>query len=155
MRAVLQVVDRAEVTVDDRPVGAIKKGFLILLGVEDEDTEELTDKMMDKICKLRIFEDENGKTNLSLADVGGEILMVSQFTLYADCRKGNRPSFVKAGAPDYANKLYEHACERCRQNGFKVEQGEFGAYMKISLVNDGPFTVMLDFLRYLTQEIIF
>lgn len=144
MRAVLQVVDRAEVTVDDRPVGAIKKGFLILLGVEDEDTEELTDKMMDKICKLRIFEDENGKTNLSLADVGGEILMVSQFTLYADCRKGNRPSFVKAGAPDYANKLYEHACERCRQNGFKVEQGEFGAYMKISLINDGPFTLMLD-----------
>lgn len=144
MRAVLQVVDRAEVTVDDRPVGAIKKGFLILLGVEDEDTEKLTDKMMDKICKLRIFEDENGKTNLSLADVGGEILMVSQFTLYADCRKGNRPSFVKAGAPDYANKLYEHACERCRQNGFKVEQGEFGAYMKISLVNDGPFTLMLD-----------
>ena len=144
MRAVLQVVDRAEVTVDDRPVGAIKKGFLILLGVEDEDTEELTDKMMDEICKLRIFEDENGKTNLSLADVGGEILMVSQFTLYADCRKGNRPSFVKAGAPDYANKLYEHACERCRQNGFKVEQGEFGAYMKISLVNDGPFTLMLD-----------
>ncbi len=144
MRAVLQVVDRAEVTVDDRPVGAIKKGFLILLGVEDEDTEELTDKMMDKICKLRIFEDENGKTNLPLADVGGEILMVSQFTLYADCRKGNRPSFVKAGAPDYANKLYEHACERCRQNGFKVEQGEFGAYMKISLVNDGPFTLMLD-----------
>ena len=144
MRAVLQVVDRAEVTVDDRPVGAIKKGFLILLGVEDEDTEELTDKMMDKICKLRIFEDENGKTNLSLADVGGEILMVSQFTLYADCRKGNHPSFVKAGAPDYANKLYEHACERCRQNGFKVEQGEFGAYMKISLVNDGPFTLMLD-----------
>lgn len=144
MRAVLQVVDRAEVTVDDRPVGAIKKGFLILLGVEDEDTEELTDKMMDKICKLRIFEDENGKTNLSLADVGGEILMVSQFTLYADCRKGNRPSFVKAGAPDYANKLYEHACERCRQNGFKVERGEFGAYMKISLVNDGPFTLMLD-----------
>ena len=144
MRAVLQVVDRAEVTVDDRPVGAIKKGFLILLGVEDEDTEELTDKMMDKICKLRIFEDENGKTNLSLADVGGEILMVSQFTLYADCRKGTRPSFVKAGAPDYANKQYEHACERCRQNGFKVEQGEFGAYMKISLVNDGPFTLMLD-----------
>lgn len=144
MRAVLQVVDRAEVTVDDRPVGAIKKGFLILLGVEDEDTEELTDKMMDKICKLRIFEDENGKTNLSLADVGGEILMVSQFTLYADCRKGNRPSFVKAGAPDYANKLYEHACDRCRQNGFKVEQGEFGAYMKISLINDGPFTLMLD-----------
>ena len=144
MRAVLQVVDRAEVTVDDRPIGAIKKGFLILLGVEDEDTEELTDKMMDKICKLRIFEDENGKTNLSLADVGGEILMVSQFTLYADCRKGNRPSFVKAGAPDYANKLYEHACERCRQNGFKVEQGEFGAYMKISLINDGPFTLMLD-----------
>ena len=144
MRAVLQVVDRAEVTVDDRPVGAIKKGFLIFLGVEDEDTEKLTDKMMDKICKLRIFEDENGKTNLSLADVGGEILMVSQFTLYADCRKGNRPSFVKAGAPDYANKLYEHACERCRQNGFKVEQGEFGAYMKISLVNDGPFTLMLD-----------
>ena len=144
MRVVLQVVDRAEVTVDDRPVGAIGKGFLILLGVEDEDTEELTDRMMDKICRLRIFEDENGKTNLSLADVGGEILMVSQFTLYADCKKGNRPSFVKAGAPEYAEKLYEHAMARCRQNGFKVEHGEFGACMKISLVNDGPFTLMLD-----------
>ncbi|MBO6149868.1 MAG: D-tyrosyl-tRNA(Tyr) deacylase [Clostridium sp.] len=144
MRVVLQVVDRAEVTVDDRPVGAVKKGFLILLGVENEDTEELTDKMMDKICKLRIFEDENGKTNLSLADVGGEILMVSQFTLYADCHKGNRPSFVKAGAPEHAEKLYERAMERCRENGFHVEHGEFGAMMKISLVNSGPFTLMLD-----------
>ena len=102
MRAVLQRVTRASVTVDGEVLGKIGKGFMILLGVENSDTEEITDKMADKICKLRIFEDENGKTNLSLADVGGELLVISQFTLYADCKKGNRPSFVKAGAPDMA-----------------------------------------------------
>ena len=105
MRAVLQRVTRASVTVDGEVLGKIGKGFMILLGVENSDTEEITDKMADKICKLRIFEDENGKTNLSLADVGGELLVISQFTLYADCKKGNRPSFVKAGAPDMAEHL--------------------------------------------------
>ena len=104
MRAVLQRVARASVTVEGEVLGKIGKGFMILLGVEDADTEEITDKMADKICKLRIFEDENGKTNLSLADVGGELLVISQFTLYADCKKGNRPSFVKAGAPDMAER---------------------------------------------------
>ena len=155
MKFVIQVVENASVRVVEEAdgtipegggyvSGSIGRGFMGLVGISGTDTKALADKMVEKMRKLRIFEDENGKTNLSLADVGGEILMVSQFTLYADCRKGNRPSFVKAGAPDYANKLYEHACERCRQNGFKVEQGEFGAYMKISLVNDGPFTLMLD-----------
>ena len=107
MRAVIQRVAHAGVTVDGQVLGKIGKGFLILLGVSDEDTEEVADRLADKICKLRIFEDENGKTNLSLADVGGELLVISQFTLYADCRKGNRPSFIKAGAPDMANRLYE------------------------------------------------
>ena len=115
MRAVIQRVSHAGVTVDGKVLGKIGKGFLILLGVSDEDTEEVADRLADKICKLRIFEDENGKTNLSLADVGGELLVISQFTLYADCRKGNRPSFIKAGAPDMANGLYEYFMERCRQ----------------------------------------
>lgn len=144
MRAVLQRVTEATVRVDGEVIGTIGKGFLILLGVSDEDNEAVADKLADKICKLRIFEDENGKTNLSLADVGGELLVVSQFTLYADCRKGNRPSFVKAGAPDEANRLYEYFMERCKNHVEKVEHGIFGADMKISLVNDGPFTLMLD-----------
>ena len=131
MRAVIQRVAHAGVTVDGQVLGKIGKGFLILLGVSDEDTEEVADRLADKICKLRIFEDENGKTNLSLADVGGELLVISQFTLYADCRKGNRPSFIKAGAPDMANRLYEYFME-------------FGADMKVELLNDGPFTLMLD-----------
>ena len=134
MRAVLQRVTRASVTVDGEVLGKIGKGFMILLGVEDAD----------KICKLRIFEDENGKTNLSLADVGGELLVISQFTLYADCKKGNRPSFVKAGAPDMAEHLYEHFMERCRNYVDVVEKGQFGADMKVELLNDGPFTLMLE-----------
>ena len=125
-------------------MGRIGKGLLILLGVADGDTRELTEKMADKICRLRIFEDENGKTNLSLADVGGELLVISQFTLYADCRKGNRPSFVKAGAPQMAEKLYEHFLARCREQADVVEKGQFGADMKVELLNDGPFTLMLD-----------
>ena len=146
MRAVLQRVTRASVTVDGEVLGKIGKGFMILLGVENSDTEEITDKMADKICKLRIFEDENGKTNLSLslADVVGILLLISQFTLYADCKKGNRPSFVKAGAPDMAEHLYEHFMERCRNYVDVVEKGQFGADMKVSLVNDGPFTIVLD-----------
>ena len=144
MRAVLQRVTRASVTVDGEVLGKIGKGFMILLGVENSDTEEITDKMADKICKLRIFEDENGKTNLSLADVNGELLLVSQFTLYADCRKGNRPSFTDAGKPDMAKELYHYIIESCKNQIAVVEQGVFGADMKISLVNDGPFTIILD-----------
>ena len=135
MRAVVQRVTQASVTVDGELLGRIGKGLLILLGVADGDTRELTEKMADKICRLRIFEDENGKTNLSLADVGGELLVISQFTLYADCRKGNRPSFVK---------LYEHFLARCREQADVVEKGQFGADMKVELLNDGPFTLMLD-----------
>ena len=148
MRAVIQRVLRAGVTVDAEVVGRIQKGFMILLGVSDEDTRETAKKLADKICKLRIFEDENGKTNLSLADVGGELLVISQFTLYADCRKGNRPSFIKAGAPDEANRLYEYFMDCCREHVTVVERGQFGADMKVELVNDGPFTLMLD-----TQEL--
>lgn len=144
MRAVLQRVNRAAVSVNGKVSGSIGQGFLILLGVSDEDTEAVADKMADKICKLRIFQDENGKTNLALKDVGGELLVVSQFTLYADCKKGNRPSFIGAGAPDEANRLYEYFMERCRIHVAKVEHGEFGADMKIDLENDGPFTLMLD-----------
>ena len=139
MRAVVQRVTQASVTVDGELLGRIGKGLLILLGVADGDTRELTEKMADKICRLRIFEDENGKTNLSLADVGGELLVISQFTLYADCR-----SFVKAGAPQMAEKLYEHFLARCREQADVVEKGQFGADMKVELLNDGPFTLMLD-----------
>lgn len=144
MRAVVQRVTHASVTVDGEVLGKIGKGFMILLGVAEDDTEELADKLADKICRLRIFEDENGKTNLSLADVGGELLVISQFTLYADCRKGNRPSFIKAGAPEMANALYEHFMERCKSHVAVVEKGRFGADMKVDLLNDGPFTLMLD-----------
>ncbi|MCI8664518.1 MAG: D-tyrosyl-tRNA(Tyr) deacylase [Hungatella sp.] len=144
MKIVLQRVKEAKVTVDGEVTGAIGQGFLLLLGAGEGDTEAITDKMMDKICKLRIFQDENGKTNLSLADVGGELLIVSQFTLYADLRKGNRPSFIKAGAPDLAGHLYEHAIERARLYVSKVEHGIFGADMKVSLTNDGPFTLVLN-----------
>lgn len=148
MRAVVQRVLSAGVTVEGETIGRIGKGFMILLGVSGEDTEETAGRMADKICRLRIFEDENGKTNLSLGDVGGELLVVSQFTLYADCRKGNRPSFIKAGAPDEANRLYEYFMDCCREHVAVVERGQFGADMKVELVNDGPFTLMLD-----TQEL--
>ena len=144
MRAVVQRVSRAQVSVDGEVLGRIGKGFLILLGVSGEDTEEMADRMADKICRLRIFEDENGKTNCSLTDVGGALLVISQFTLYADCRKGNRPSFIKAGAPEMAEALYEHFMERCRTHVDQVEKGRFGADMKVELLNDGPFTLMLD-----------
>lgn len=144
MKVVLQRVEEAQVAVDGAVVGKIGHGFLLLLGVEDCDTIQTADRMVDKICKLRIFRDENGKTNLSLADVGGELLVVSQFTLYADCKKGNRPSFIRAGKPDHANALYEHVVEQCRKYVEKVEHGIFGAEMKVQLVNDGPFTLVLD-----------
>ena len=117
---------------------------MVLIGLSDTDTKEIADKMLDKMIKLRIFEDENGKTNLSLADVGGELLLISQFTLYANCKKGNRPSFIEAGSPDHANALYEYIIEKCKERVDVVEQGEFGAEMKVELLNDGPFTVILD-----------
>ena len=144
MKIVLQRVSKASVSVEGKTIGAIDDGFLILLGVSDTDTEEIADKMVDKLCKLGIFQDENGKTNRSLADVGGQLLVVSQFTLYADCSEGNRPSFFRAGAPDLANRLYEHVVERCRMYVDKVEHGEFEAYMQVELLNDGPFTLVLD-----------
>ena len=144
MRCVVQVVQHASVTVDGEVIGKIGKGFLILLGVSDTDTEELADKMVRKICSARILPDENGKTNLSLKNVGGAVLVVSQFTLYADCRRGNRPGFTHAGAPDKANALYEYFTERCREYVPQVEHGRFGADMKVELLNDGPFTLMLD-----------
>lgn len=144
MRVVLQRVEKACVRVDGAVVGEIGKGFLVLLGVAETDTERAAERMADKICKLRIFEDGEGKTNLSLSDVGGEILVVSQFTLYADCRKGNRPSFIGAGAPDKAERLYEYFVERCQGHVRKVEHGSFGADMKVELLNDGPFTLILE-----------
>lgn len=144
MRIVLQRVAHAAVTVDGQETGSIGKGFLLLLGVSDTDTEEIADKMVDKICKLRVFADENGKTNLSLSQVDGEILLVSQFTLYADCKKGNRPSFDKAGSPQLANQLYEYTASRFTNFVKRVQTGSFGADMKVSLLNDGPFTLVLD-----------
>ena len=144
MKLVIQRVTHASVTVDDKVIGKIGKGYMVLIGVSDKDTKEIADKMLDKMIKLRIFEDENGKTNLSLADVEGELLLISQFTLYANCKKGNRPSFIEAGSPDHANALYEYIIEKCKERVDVVEQGEFGAEMKVELLNDGPFTVILD-----------
>lgn len=144
MKLVIQRVTHASVTVDNNVIGKIGKGYMVLIGVSDTDTKEIADKMLDKMIKLRIFEDENGKTNLSLADVRGELLLISQFTLYANCKKGNRPSFIEAGAPDHANALYEYIIEKCKERVDVVEQGEFGAEMKVELLNDGPFTVILD-----------
>ncbi|WP_288240823.1 D-aminoacyl-tRNA deacylase [uncultured Bifidobacterium sp.] len=144
MKLVIQRVTHASVTVDNNVIGKIGKGYMVLIGVSDTDTKEIADEMLDKMIKLRIFEDENGKTNLSLADVGGELLLISQFTLYANCKKGNRPSFIEAGSPDHANALYEYIIEKCKERVDVVEQGEFGAEMKVELLNDGPFTVILD-----------
>lgn len=144
MRFVIQRVKEASVAIDGKICGAIKKGFLVLIGVSETDTEEIAEKMVKKMLKLRIFEDENGKTNLDLAAVDGSLLLVSQFTLYADCKKGNRPSFIRAGKPELANALYESIITLCKNEGFPVETGRFGADMKVSLVNDGPFTILLD-----------
>lgn len=144
MRLVIQRVNHASVTVDEQVIGQIGKGLLVFLGVADGDTKEMVDKYVKKLQGLRIFEDADGKTNLSIQDVGGEVLVVSQFTLYADCKKGNRPSFVKAGAPDFANELYEYFKQKCEEAFGKVECGSFGADMKIDLQNDGPFTILWD-----------
>lgn len=144
MKFVIQRVAEASVTVDDEVVGKIGKGFLVLVGVSEEDNQQIADKLVKKLVGLRIFEDGEGKTNLSLADVGGELLMISQFTLYANCKKGYRPSFIEAGKPDMANVLYEYICEECKKSVPIVEKGIFGAHMKVSLLNDGPFTIVLD-----------
>lgn len=143
MKIVLQRVTRASVTVDNKVIGSIKKGLLILLGVESEDTDDLLQKYADKIIKLRIFEDENGKTNKSLMDVNGELLVVSQFTLCADCSHGNRPGFTNAKEPVEANRMYEKFISICKEQVPVVEHGEFGADMKVELLNDGPFTILL------------
>lgn len=144
MRFVIQRVKEASVQVEQEVIGEIKKGYLVLIGVSDSDTEQVADRMIKKMIGLRIFEDENGKTNLSLADVGGGLLLVSQFTLYANCKKGNRPSFIEAGAPDKANELYEYVIRECKKSVPEVQTGRFGAEMEVSLVNDGPFTILLD-----------
>lgn len=144
MKFVIQRVKHASVTVDGEVIGKIDKGFLTLIGVCEEDTREIADKMIKKLCNMRIFEDENGKTNLGLADVDGGLLLISQFTLYADCKKGNRPSFTKAGGPEMANEMYEYIISECKKQVEKVECGEFGADMKVELLNDGPFTIVLD-----------
>ena len=144
MKFVIQRVNNASVTIDEKIVGKINKGFLVFIGVSNEDTKEIADKMIKKLIGMRIFDDENGKTNLALADVDGELLLVSQFTLYANCKKGNRPSFINAGAPDMANEMYEYIIEKCREQVKVVENGEFGADMIVKLENDGPFTIVLD-----------
>ena len=144
MKFVIQRVNNASVTIDEKIVGKINKGFLVLIGVSNDDTKEIADKMIKKLIGMRIFDDENGKTNLALADVDGELLLVSQFTLYANCKKGNRPSFINAGAPDMANEMYEYIIEKSREMVKVVETGEFGADMKVKLENDGPFTIVLD-----------
>jgi D-tyrosyl-tRNA(Tyr) deacylase len=137
-------VTHASVTVDSQVIGKIGNGFMVLIGVADTDTREIADKMVKKLLGLRIFEDENGKTNLDIHTVEGELLLISQFTLYANCRHGNRPSFIEAGKPDMANEMYEYIIAKCKEQVPVVEKGEFGADMKVELLNDGPFTILLD-----------
>ena len=144
MKFVIQRVKQASVKVEGSVIGEIEKGYLVLIGVSDKDTEAVADKMIKKMIGLRIFEDAEGKTDLSLADVGGSLLLVSQFTLYANCKKGNRPSFIEAGAPDKANQLYEYIIEESKKSVSVVQTGRFGAEMEVSLINDGPFTILLD-----------
>lgn len=144
MKFVIQRVKNASVKVDGAYTGKIQKGFLVFIGIGQEDTEEIAEKYIKKMINLRIFEDENGKTNLSLKDVSGELLLVSQFTLYASCKKGNRPSFAQAGVPQKAEQLYEYIIKQCKNHLNVVETGIFGAHMEVSLVNDGPFTIVLE-----------
>lgn len=152
MKFVIQRVKHSSVTVDGNVIGKIGKGFMVLIGIEDEDTQAVADKMIHKMTGLRIFTDEEDKMNLSLRDVGGELLLISQFTLYADCKKGNRPSFIKAGKPDMAEKLYQYIIEKCREEIEVVEKGEFGADMKVELLNDGPVTIILDSHEILSSQ---
>lgn len=144
MKLVVQRVKNAKVEVEGKTVGSINQGFLVLLGVTHTDTKAEADYLVKKLCNLRVFEDDNGKMNLGLKDIEGELLIVSQFTLYADCSQGNRPSFINAAKPDVANELYEYFCEKCKEQNIKVEKGIFGAVMKVSLLNDGPVTIILE-----------
>lgn len=144
MKFLIQVSDQAKVEIDGKVVGSIGKGYTVLIGIGQEDTEAVADKMIRKLLSLRIFPDKNGKTNLSLEQVDGALLLISQFTLYADCRHGNRPSFIRAGKPEQAKRLYEYIISECEKKVGQVETGRFGADMKVSLVNSGPFTILLD-----------
>ena len=144
MKFIVQRVSEANVCVDNQIIGEIKKGFLVLVGVSNTDTKEIADKMVSKLIHLRIFEDSEEKTNLDIKSVNGELLIISQFTLYADCKHGNRPSFINAGNPELANELYEYIISKCKEEVPVVQHGEFGAHMKVSLINDGPFTIVLD-----------
>ena len=144
MKFVIQVVSHADVRVEDEVIGSIGQGFMVLVGIGASDTPEIARKMVKKLLGLRIFPDENGKTNLSLSQVGGQLLMISQFTLYADCTHGNRPGFTNAAPPDSANALYEDILQLCRESVPVVEKGSFGAHMKVTLTNEGPFTIILD-----------
>ena len=144
MKLLVQRVANANVKVDDKTVGKINKGFLVLCGVTHTDTKETADYLVKKLLNLRVFEDENEKMNLSLKQVNGELLIVSQFTLYADTSSGNRPSFINAAKPDMANELYEYFCSQCAKEGIHIEKGVFGAHMEVSLLNDGPVTIMLE-----------
>lgn len=144
MKFLIQRVSEASVRVEEKEIGRISKGFMVLIGIAQDDTKEIADRMIDKMIRLRIFEDENGKTNLSLKDVGGSLLLISQFTLYADTRHGNRPGFTHAGKPDMAKPMFDYIVAKSKESGIPVETGEFGADMKVSLVNDGPFTILLE-----------
>ena len=144
MKFIIQRVTKASVTIEGNVNGNIDKGFMVLIGVCEEDTKEIADKLVKKLIGLRIFADSEGKTNLSIKDVDGQLLLVSQFTLYADCKKGNRPSFIKAGSPEHAENIYNYIVELCKKEIEVVETGEFGADMQVELINDGPFTIILD-----------
>lgn len=144
MRFLIQRVNNAQVSIEQNIVGSIETGLLVFVGICEKDTKEIADKMIKKLIGLRIFEDENGKTNLDLKAVDGNLLIISQFTLYANCKKGNRPSFIRAGSPQMANELYEYILKKCKEQFPNIQQGEFGADMKVSLINDGPFTILLD-----------
>ena len=144
MKFVIQNVLNASVSVDQKIVGQINQGYVVFIGISNDDNEETANKMIQKMLNLRIFQDENGKTNLSLEQISGELLLISQFTLYAECKHGNRPSFIKAGKPEHAQKLYNYIIEQCKMKVPNVQTGIFGADMKVSLTNDGPFTIVLD-----------
>jgi len=144
MKLVVQRVKNSSVEVEQKIVGSIEKGYLVLIGVTHTDTKETADYLVKKLCNLRVFEDENGKMNLNIKQVGGSLLIVSQFTLYGDCTEGNRPSFINAAKPEIANELYKYFCDKCLENNIKVERGIFGADMKVRLLNDGPVTIILE-----------
>lgn len=144
MKLVVQRVSNAKVEVEGKITGQIQKGFMVLCGITHDDTKQTADYLAKKLCNLRVFEDENEKMNLSIKDIKGKLLIISQFTLYADCSSGNRPSFINAAKPEFANELYEYFIEKCKQEGIDVEKGVFGAHMEVSLLNNGPVTIILE-----------